>query len=219
MPDFTLADLEQRVWDGLDNDVGLYPEPNVRGVLNEGLRRLNVAVGIAQDTIPVPGFSVAGQREYATPAGIVIPIKVYFEGRILEPFSLRELATRFRKWATDTTVNYGPVNRWAPIGLGMFIIHPIDAAGGNLIEVQGVVPMIPLTAPGQVISLEDQMCDILIDYAKSRIMLKESGTPFGQASLNYQEMIRKLKPLSLWKDLKFPPYFLVSDPVQQKVGA
>jgi hypothetical protein len=50
-------------------------------------------------------------------------------------------------------------------------------------------------------------------------MIKESGKPFADASLNYQEMIRKLKPLSLWKDLKFPPYFLVSDPVQQKVGA
>ena len=211
--------MEQRVYDSLDANTGLYPEAQVRAVINQALKKLNCIIGFCQDTIPIIGFSVAGQREYATPTGIVIPIKVYFEGRILEPFSLRELATRFRKWATDTTANYGPVNRWAPIGLGMFVIHPIDAAGGNMIEVQGVVPMIPLTAAGQAISLEDQMCDILIDYAKSRIMIKESGKPFADASLNYQEMIRKLKPLSLWKDLKFPPYFLVSDPVQQKVGA
>jgi hypothetical protein len=204
--------LEQRVWNGLDNNVGLYPEPQVRAVINEGLKKLNIVCGIAQDTIPVPGFSVAGQQEYVTPTGIVIPIKVYFEGRILDPFSLRELATRFRKWATDTTANYGPVNRWVTVGLGTFIIHPIDAVGGNLIEVQGIVPITPLTAPGQTVSVEDQMCDLLVDYCCSRIMLKEQGKPFANASMAYQDMITKMKALTIWKGgISFSPYYLLKE--------
>ena len=219
MPKFTLAMLEARVYDSLDANTGLYPEAQVRAVINQAVKKLNCIIGFCQDTIPVPGFSVAGQREYTAPTGIVIPIKIYFEGRILEPFSLRELATRFRKWATDTTANYGPVNRWAPIGLGMFVIHPTDVAGGNLIEVQGVAPVPLLTDLGQTIQLEDQWCDLLIDWIRSRIQLKEQGLPFQQSSMIYQDVIRKAKSMALFKGMKWPPYYAVSDAVQQKVGA
>jgi hypothetical protein len=209
MPTFTLADLETRVWDHLDGNIYFYPEANVRSCINEGLRVLNLLIGWYQDTISVPGFSVAGQISYSVPAGIVIPIRVYYEGRELERVSLRKLADKFRNWASDESAYNGPVARWCPLGVTRFIIHPRDSTAGRWIEVSGVATIIPLVNQTDVVALDDEYVDILVDYVRSRIMLKEGGKPFADASVAYTTMIQKVKPLLAWKRMTFPRYFTI----------
>lgn len=211
MPTFELTDLQQRSWDGLDGNNQLYPPANVTSVLNEGLRRLNIITAFNQATVPIGvagGFTVANQQLYAVPAGLFIPQRVYFEQRELKKMTIEQIAQRFRDWTRDASVSKGPPMRWAPIGLNQFVIHPFDAVGGRLLEVSGVAPVTPLVNAGDVVELEDHNAEILIDYTKSRIMLKEGGKPFADASLAYQQMIAKLKTMVAWENMAWPRYFV-----------
>lgn len=206
---FTVAQLEQQVWDQLDNNTGEFPEPNVRAVLSQGLQRLNNLVGFSQDTVPVPGFSVANQLLYARPAGILIPLRVDFEGEELEKTSLARIARRYRDFAVDT----GKPSRWCLIGLRTFLIHPADPVGGGLLEVSGVAPIAKLGADtSETIDLDDEHAEILVDWAKFRLLLKEGGKSFSDASVSgYQAMISKAKTLALWESMTFPAYYMVKE--------
>jgi len=210
MPTFTLASLSQRILDQLDNNTGEFPQAQVTSVINEGLSRLNVVTGFNQATVTVPGGTVAGQLEYDTPDGIMFPLRCDYNGRQLSPLSLRSLSRRYRNWAEDTTV-LGPVSQWARIGIGKFVIHPIDLAGGNDLDVTGIAPAPRLSSPGDPVHLDDQFVDILVDYGKNRLPLKEGGRPFQSASLAYRDMIRKIKTMTCWSEMKFPSYWLIQE--------
>ena len=211
MPTFTLSTLQQLVWDGLDNNTGLYVPAQVTSILNEVLRRTNLLVGWNQNTIPVPGFTVANQLLYSIPSGILIPTKVYYEEQELEKYSLAKLAQRFRNWAVDSNQWEGQVARWFPLGLTVFGIHPLDANGGGLLEVQGVAPITPLVNAGDVVDLNDELAEVLVKYVRGRIMLKEVGAPFNAASLVYQEFVRGIKVMLLYESVVFPRYFLAKE--------
>ncbi len=222
MPTFTLQALQQRVLDGLDQNNLFYPTGNTRSVLNEGLRRLNLLVAFQMTTVPVPGATVADQLIYRTPAEITIPLRVYFEKIELSKASIRQIATKYRTWSTDSNATRGPVSEWAPIDIRQFIIHPIDAGGGRLLEVNGIAKITPLVEPTDVIQLDNQYCDLLIDFAKGRIMLKEGGKNWADNSvLSYSEWVRKVKAWSVWRGVSFARYFLAKEeePGEFKGGA
>lgn len=208
MPTIPLADLEQKVWDQLDGNTGEFPEPNVRAVINQGLYRLNNLVGFTQATVPIPGFSIAGQILYDRPAGILIPLRVDFEGAEIEKSSIQRVARRFKNF----TVDQGTPARWCLIGLKVLLIHPADQAGGGLIEVTGVAPITPLTDSAQTVNLEDEFTEILVDWAKSRLLVKEGGKAFADASaIGYQAMTSKVRQYMLWNSMKFPEYFILKE--------
>jgi hypothetical protein len=156
-------------------------------------------------------LSVANQLEYSTPSGILIPIKVYAEGVELEKYSMRQLSTKYRNWATDSTAAYGPMARWCPIGIGQFVIHPQDAIGGRLIEVQGVAPITPMVTSGNTVDLDDELVPTLIGFDRARMLLKLGGKPFASASVAYQKFIQDVKDLVIWHGLIFPRYFIQSE--------
>ncbi len=87
----------------------------------------------------------------------------------------------------------------------------MDAVGGQLLEVNGIAKWVPLTEPDDVIQLDNQYCDLLIDYCKSRIRLKEGGQPFQLASVQYQEFIRKVKAWTVWQGMRFPRWYLAKE--------
>jgi hypothetical protein len=208
LPTFTLATLEGYVWDKLDQNVGLYPELQVRLAINQGLRRLSLITGLFQATVPVPGWTVANQLVYNTPPGILIPITVYVEEReLVKAGSLQELAEQHRNWAVDTTATSGPTQRWAAIGITQFVIHPMDAVGGRLLEVSGVAPIIPLVNPGDVVNLDDEWVDMLVDYASTRVMIREIGKPFSGTMGIQKALVEKLKTLTIWQGDIFPEYW------------
>ena len=209
MPWINLASIEANVWDKLDNNQLEFPEPQVRLVINEGLRRLNLLTAFSQNTVPVVGNTVANQLVYTTPNEIIIPMSVYVEERELsKEGSLWELSQRHRNWTVDTTATLGPTRRWAPIGLTQFVIHPMDAVGGRILEVQGVSPIVPLVKQNDVINLDNEFADIVVDYSYTRLLLKETGKSFQNAARLRSEMIRKLKTMTAWEDMIFPAYFL-----------
>ena len=211
MPSVPLSQLEARVYSSLDGNQLEFPERFVRAALNEGLARLNLILGYNQVTLPIAGttgnFTVAGQREYNVPAGILIPIRVDFEGTEIQRLSLERLARAYRTWAVDTSTYMGPPARWASIGLKQFVIHPIDADGGSSLEVTGIANITPLVNQDDVVTLEDQFTEILIMYAKTRVMAKEPGKPFADQARQLQEMWKTVRKASIWKVNEWPLYW------------
>ena len=131
MPSFTLQTLETMCWARVDNNQVLYTQAEVDYIINECLRTVNLFTAFYRVTSHLPGYTVANQLVYPVPPGILVPIVMFFEGRQLQKTSLKALARQRRNWATDTTAAKGRVDYWAPVGIGMFVISPIDSQGGR----------------------------------------------------------------------------------------
>jgi hypothetical protein len=206
VPTYSLATLQGLLQDQLDANNATFPVAQQTLIINESVRKMNNALAFAEALVPM--LTQANQLVYTQPTGILIPIKIYVEGVELEKYSLRHIGTKFRNWATDTTSGYGTIARWAPIGIGTFVIHPQDANGGRLMEVQGVAPIVPLVLSGDVVDLEDSMVPTLIDYARARIMIKLGGAVFAQASKVYQKYIAEIRDDVAWQGMVFPRYYI-----------
>lgn len=215
MPTYTLGNFQQLVLDRLDGNSVLYTTPELTRTINEALCVLNLYCGFLQSSIQVPGFSQANQLLYATPPGLIFPLRCQFEGRQLDRISLSQIGRQYYSWMTDTTVTRGPVAHWVPLGVSLFAIHPMDASGGQDILVTGVVEPTPLVNSGDVIQLEDEYATIIADYAAHRLPLKEGGKVFSDSSVGYQNFLRLMKSKKMWLSFKAPKYFV---PAAEKVA-
>lgn len=203
---YTLSVLQSLLYDQLDSNFWLFPSTQVTAVLNEAVRKVNNVSGIVENTVIMP--TVANTPIYQTPAPILIPTKIYYGGVELAKYSLRQLAAEFRNWLIESSPAYGPIARWAPIGQGFFVLHPMPTISNQAIDLQGVAPITPMVSSSDEVDLDDELVPILIDYARGRIMLKIGGKAFANASLAYQGYIRAMKELEIWQGMVFPSYFV-----------
>lgn len=208
MPTVTLSQLQQYALDRLEQNTALYPAADLTAAINETYRIVNAHCAINQAWVAVPGFSVANQFLYPVPSPILFPLQCRFEERTLQRLSFGSLAQKYRGWATDTTIKSGPVQRWAPIDITQFVIHPQDSLGGRGIEVQGVVEPNPLSAPGDTISVEDSYISMIVEGASHRLQLREGGKIFAQSSLGLQQLYRDIKSHTFLLSWKAPRYFV-----------
>lgn len=208
MPSVTLANLQQSVYDTLDQNKLEFPLANVTAVINQAAYILNILTGFNQATVMAPGYSQPNQLEYPTPPGILIPTRLDIEGIEIERTSLRKIAGKSINWAVENSASYGPTSSWAPIGLQQFVIHPQDAFGGLLMEVTGVAPFTQLVNADDEINLDNQFTDILPTYSKIRLLLKEGGQPFANAMRDMPELVRKIRLMSRWGEYGYTDYWL-----------
>lgn len=208
MSTYDLATLQQLIWDRVENNQVLYLAAEVTAVANEALRVTNLFTAFNAGSVQLPGFTVAGQLLYSVPDGILYPTRVAFEGRDLDKISLTAIGQNFRTWATDDSNNYGPVARWIPIGIRTFAIHPIDAVGGNNLTITGVMETTQLAAAGDVCELDDEFVSLVTEYGGHRLVLKEGGKVFADASVLIQSFWHTMKSLRTWQYLKMPRYFV-----------
>jgi hypothetical protein len=61
MPTVTLAQIQSLVFDRVDNNTLFYSTTQVTNAVNEFYRIINAFCGINQQTVSIPGFSVANQ--------------------------------------------------------------------------------------------------------------------------------------------------------------
>lgn len=215
MPTVTLLQLQGYVLDKLEQNTQLYTNAQITAILNEGYQIINAFTGTNQSTVSIGGGTVTGNGAiYTTPSPIFIPLVVTVNGTMLRKMSLAALARNYPSWATDNTASAGPIQRWAPIGIGSFVIHPMDSVGGRAMTMTGVINPTPLASNGDVLSIEDEFLTMLIEYVYSRIILKEGGKCFAQGSLGLQTFYSKLKDKMIFNQLKFPRYFLLTSPPQ-----
>ena len=210
MPEYTLQDIDNRVLSLLDENTLFYPQNQRTTAINEAIQVTNLATPFCMATVDVPGFSIKGQQFYPVPAGFIFPIRVYFNGKQLQKVSFRSLTMRYRNWATDLTSMGQPVQEWCPLGLGMFLIHPIDATGGQTISVNGVVEPVPLVNETDSITIEDSWVTTIVNLSFVTLIIKESAAEFAGSSLIYQEVIRDMKSRTKWTKMKWGRYWLLN---------
>lgn len=210
MPTYTLGQLDQACLDRVDQNSALYTKPERTAIINESLSVLNLFCGFYQATIQVPGFSQPDQLLYRTPAGIIIPTRVTYEMNVLRPLSLKALARQRPKFARESSDNYGPPAEWVPLGIGLFLIHPMDHDGGGDLSVTGIATPPALVNDGDVITIEDEYCEIVTEYFGHRAPLKEGGQVFADAAGLYKLFLSKMKQRSIHESLRLPAYWTKS---------
>ena len=209
MPVFSLGDLRGKIRGRLDSNSGLYGDVEINYVINESIRIVSLFARFYRDTQLVPGGSVAGQRIYNVPSGIIIANLVFFGTRQLQKVSLKKLARTRRTWATDTTASRGPVEFWSPVGNGQFVISPIDSVGGVPITVIGMAEPDLLVNDADVMVLENEFAELIVSYGEHRLPLKEGGKVFADGSLALNDFYAKIKDRMAYEKLKLPKYQLV----------
>lgn len=208
MPQFTLADLESQVYDQLDNNTDFYVQAEVDRAINEAVRTLNLFTGFLQTTSTITGGTQAGRVFYDTPGNILFPIGVRFNTRPLKKSSLRSIGSMHRNWMTHTTVNFGPVADWIPVGTRKFALHPSDSVGSVTLQVIGVQEPTALASATDTVSVPDEHVDTLVNLASHILQLKEGGKIFADASQAYQDFLHGMKTMGRWQKLKQPRYWV-----------
>jgi hypothetical protein len=209
MPTFTLATLRSLVLDRLDQNVTLYTLPEVDYSINESIRTTALFTGFFRTTIQLPGYTQPNVLVYQTPAPIMAPMFLTFEGRQLQKVSLRKLARLRRNWATATTTSYGQVDYWAPLGIGQFVINPIDPTGGHDLTITGLGEPPLLVNPTDVMVIENEYVDVITDYCAHRLPLKVGGKLFADGSLTLNDFYAKVKERLRYTQFVMPKYWLL----------
>lgn len=209
MPTLTLANLVSRVYAQIDNNSQLYVQSEVIACINEAIRVLNLATAFLQTTVPVPGWSVPGRIWYKTPPGILLPVRVSFEGVPLQPVSLDKLGQAYQHWTMQTTQLSGmPVTFWVRRGVDRFGIWPADSYGGGQIMVTGIQEPTPLVNLTDTVGFNNDVLQAFDIYTSHVLQLKESTEDFAQSSAAYQEFQRIVKRVGAWQGLKMPRYWI-----------
>ena len=210
MPTVTLSELQQRVYDRLDNNTLLYTAGEVTNAINECIRVVNLAVGFLQITDSVgTGVTIANQVYYSTPASILIPMRVQFEGSYLQKVFPNQIGKSNATWVTDTTTTTGQeVSEWIPIGLTTFAIHPADALGGGALQMTGIAEPVPLVNPNDNVSIPGEYTDTIVDLGAQVLSLKESAAQFRTMAAYYQLYLSLIKKATIWRGASMPRFWI-----------
>lgn len=208
MPNISLADIEDRCWQSLDNNTLLYPEPELRGYINEAIRVINNLTGILQEQIVMDVTSQANRVWYDVPPQILVPFKLEYENRyLLSRISMNKIGQLYPNWLTETTAVIGsPVARWVPAGLTKFGLHPADSIGGALIRITGLQAPTLLVNQSDVLPFPNEYVDATEDLAVMSIQLKEI-MPIQQAMRSlYPRFMAKMQSQARWRNRVQPAY-------------
>lgn len=217
MPSATLGQVIAKVYSRLDGNTALYPRQDIVDEVNDAMQVVNLLLGSIQTSVQVFTGQVdltatppqLPQLVYPTPAGIIFPVAVTYEGRNLAGMSLRALAGQSRSWASDVSAPNGrPVRNWAPIGFTQFVINPRDGNGGRSLIVTGVAEPTPLVNDDDLIPLQNEVVDDIEDLVGSVMPIREGGFVFAAAAAElYSAFINSMKNKAAYTGLIWPQYY------------
>jgi hypothetical protein len=200
-----LSDLEQRVWGRLDGDTAFYRQPDVDRLLNEGSRIVNLFAGFSQDRVAL-GLTVQSWIFYRIPSPIVLPMKVYLDGKELQKSTLDGAGQTFPKWLQGRALRN--LSSWIPIGTRMFALAPPDSLGGRVLEVWGVTTPALLIGSNDTLTLDDDFTDLIVDYAYMNLAYREGGKPAADALKGYSGWMKRMRELQRF-ETKIAPKFWI----------
>lgn len=209
MPTFNLTDLQTKVYNRLENNTDFYTITEVTRAINDAVKVANLFSGFIQATLPVPGGTVANQVDYATPTGLIFPLRVTIGGQVIDKRSWTSMGQASSSWRLDTTANTGiAVSIWVPAGVTMFALNPADSTGGQVIGVTGVAEPTPLVGGADIVQIPNEFVDIVMDLASHILPLKEGGLIFSQAANLYVMFLSRMKKFKFYQTMRYPAYWV-----------
>lgn len=207
MPTVTLSTLRSRVYSHLEDNTAFYTQAEVDDAINDAIRVLNLFTGFIQATATVT--SVNTGAIYSVPSAILIPTRVAFLGRPLGRASFRAMGRSRRHWLRESTeTEQSSVERWIPMGLSKFAIHPYDAVGGRAITVTGVAEPAPLVNAGDETQYPTEFQDALELYAAHGLLLKAGGMASRAGMTQYQSFLSRMRDLRRYQTNVNPVFFV-----------
>jgi hypothetical protein len=205
MPQVTLEELIEQVYDRVENNRVFYPRDEVVDVINEGICVFNLFIGFLQNTVDLPGLTVAGRVIYDVPAPIIIPIRIQYEGRMLEPWAMSNIGYTIPDWMQKTSAMEGyPPQHWVPIGISKFGLHPADSEGGRVVSITGIIEPTPLVDDDDVIQFPIEVGNSFSDYCAHVLQLDEGGMTFKTSEAIYDSFLADVSAQSYLATLRQP---------------
>ena len=194
------------MWGRLDFDTSFFRQIEVDRLINEGSRVVNLFGGFSQGRVDL-GNTVQNWIFYRQPSPIVLPMKVYLDGKELQKSTLDSAGQTFPKWLQGRAQRN--LSSWTPIGTRMFALVPPDGQGGRLLQVWGVTTPPLLVNPGDTLTLDDGYADLIVDYAYMNLAYKEGGKPTADALRGYQPWLKRMRELQRFEGVKINPRFWI----------
>jgi hypothetical protein len=209
MATLTLSNFRTAVYDRLEQNTRFYTSAEITRCCNDAVRTLNIFTGFITGSATF--VARANCHIYNTPPTILVPTRVQFDGRDLEPIPLKDLIQHSPRWLQETTTNFGPVSTWSAVGLHLarkLVIHPASANGGALVKVFGVTEPTELVDADDEITLPTEYADILYALAAHEAMMKCGGVVARDAMLLYTQFLKRMTSLKRFQ-AKVNPRFWV----------
>jgi hypothetical protein len=175
----TLATLRQELKDRYESSP-FWTDTEALHAINESLRVWNMLTGMWKQT--QTKSTTAGTVWYTFSSSFVYNMKVSFGSYPMEVGSVSSMNNGRATWQGETTTDGGEVPTrptiWIPAGLRRLAIWPADAAGGNMLVVDGVCITPVLSANTDFIDLAQSEHDALLGEALHVLAFKEGGQRF-----------------------------------------
>lgn len=197
------------VYDRVENNTRFYTEAEVKRACNNAVKTLNLFTGFITSRTTITAR--ANCHVYGTPLSILVPTRVRFDGRDLQPLPFRSLVHDYPNWFTETTQRMGPVANWSAIGLHLnrkLLIHPAPVSGGALVEIFGIAEPTVLSEPEDAISLLSEYADILYSLAAHELMIKSGGMVAREGMLLYQQFLKRMSTMRRFQATVNPRFFV-----------
>lgn len=137
------------------------------------------------------------------PSGLLCITNINLNGSFLKKTSLHALDYTQSSWGSGWQSDRAPLcQRWAPLGLGMFIVHPAPLQPITA-QITGVATPLSDTWPPsgtESIPFEKNLDQALELFAASYCTVKETGNEFVEGQKLYQQFLSIAKRYSTIQD-------------------
>lgn len=149
-----------------------WTDDEIRQNINAALRTWNCLTGFWAGTATF--VTTANYPYYALPAALVFGARATLDGVLLQPSSIFNWDQLDPYWMFRS----GLPAEWAPIGVGIVALRPVDPSGGHTIVVEGISVTPVLTVAGDFIQLGEEDFAAILDYVLHLLTFKEGGAEF-----------------------------------------
>lgn len=209
MPTVSFSELKSRTYDKLDNNTAFYASDEVGDIVNEAVQVFNLFTAFLQGPINTSQLTTPNRLLYDVPSPVILPARVRFNGRFLEPYGFEAMSRGYPGWMKETTANTGEVvAHWVPIGISKFAIHPADSTGNGQLEISGILEPDDMAFDDDKLVMPNEIREGIVDYAAHVLQLDEGGSIFAQSSRSYQSFMRTIKSAMYLKQMVMPSYFV-----------
>jgi len=182
----------------------------ILSALIEAQNDLLLLVGRPTQVVNIP-FTLAPNTVWQTvPKGILLITDVQGFASPLYKVNLWDLDFLMTSWGPDWQQDVGPVSyRWAPIGFGMFVIHPAVnvAQTVNITAIQYPTTDVWPYTGAETVVFEDNYFQLLEEYAAFYCRIKEMGGEFQEGMKLFEQYLQGAKRMTAVQDLRDPLLF------------
>lgn len=176
----------------------------------EAMNDLLLLVGRPTQVVNLP-FTLTPNTPWQTvPKGILLITDIQGFASPLYKVNLYDLDFLMTSWGPDWQQDVGPVSyRWAPVGFGMFVVHPAPAAPQtvNITAIQYPTTDVWPYTGSETVCFQDEFFVALELYASAYSRVKEMGGEHAEGVKLLEQYFQIAKRLSTIEDKRDPLLF------------